>query len=360
MIKYLGSKKKLLPQVEAAFRSCVDPNDCSEPPVVADLFSGAGNVAVRAKACGYRVYANDMQMYATTIASAYLRSSRGAAWDCDFLIELMQEAAEKGDCSGEEPYFVKAFCGPGDRLPAKFFQNKNGWKAHYMREVLRYSGTPMTDGQKALGLTMLMEALDRVDNTTGVQMAYLKKWCRRAQNDLALRSLRIPDGPVGEAFNGRAEDFFEKWGSKLRPVDIAYLDPPYNQHNYRGNYHIWETLVRWDNPERYGKANKRVDVKDAHRKSDFNSKRKAIVAMEKLVASIRARFIVASFSNEGFIPRQEMIRILSTRGEVSVQGHGHGRYIGHAIGGHNDKGERVSKATHSRNVEHLYICKVRE
>jgi len=183
MIKYLGSQQKLLPQIEAALRSCVDPNDFLEPPVVADLFSGAGNVAAHAKACGYRVYANDMQMYATTIASAYLRSSWGVAWDCDELIRLMQEAAEKGDCSGEEPYFVKAFCGPGDRLPAKFFQNKNGWKAHFMREVLNSSH--LSPLHKAMGLTMLMEALDRVDNTTGVQMAYLKKWCRRSQNDLA-------------------------------------------------------------------------------------------------------------------------------------------------------------------------------
>jgi len=356
MIKYIGSKRKLLPQVEAAVRSCIDPNDCSKPPVVADLFSGAGHVSRHLKSCGYRVYANDMQMYAMTITKAYLRSSRGAAWDCDELIELMQEAAEKGDCSGEEPYFVKAFCGPGDRLPAKFFQNKNGWKAHFMREVLE--SIPLTLNQKAMGITMLMEALDRVDNTTGVQMAYLKKWCKRSHNDLALRSLSIPDGPVGEAFTGRAEDFFEKWGSKLAPVDIAYLDPPYNQHNYRGNYHIWETLVRWDKPERYGKAQKRVDIKAAHTKSDFNSKRKAISAMEKLVASIRARFIVVSFSNEGFIPRHEMIRILSTRGEVFDQSHEYKRYVGAQIGIHNLKGEKVGEVSHLTNKEFIYICKV--
>ena len=54
------------------------------------------------------------------------------------------------------------------------------------------------------------------------------------------------------------------------PADLVYLDPPYNQHKYVGNYHIWESLVRWDQPEVYGKARKRIDCKQ--RRSAFNSR----------------------------------------------------------------------------------------
>jgi len=90
-----------------------------------------------------------------------------------------------------------------------------------------------------IALTSLMEAADRVDSTTGVQMAYLKRWARRSHNRLTLRMPELVDGE-GEALRREAEDAAEA------ECDVAYLDPPYNQHSYLGNYHVWETLVRWD------------------------------------------------------------------------------------------------------------------
>ncbi len=51
-----------------------------------------------------------------------------------------------------------------------------------------------------------------------------------------------------------------------------YLDPPYNQHRYFTNYHVWETLVRGDEPEHYGIACKRLDAREDSTRSVFNSK----------------------------------------------------------------------------------------
>ena len=69
---------------------------------------------------------------------------------------------------------------------------------------------------------------------------------------------------------------------------MAYLDPPYNQHSFLRNYHIWETLVRWDEPEVYGVACKRIDCKE--RGSDYNSKRRIKTALAGLLdASCRPR-----------------------------------------------------------------------
>ena len=73
----------------------------------------------------------------------------------------------------------------------------------------------------------------------------------------------------------------------------AYLDPPYNQHSYRSNYHIWETLVRWDQPEVYGVARKRIDCKTD--KSDFNSKRRIAAAMKDVVDALDVDRVVVSF-----------------------------------------------------------------
>ena len=86
--------------------------------------------------------------------------------------------------------------------------------------------------------------------------------------------------------------------------DLAYIDPPYNQHSYLGNYHVWESLVRWDKPEVYGKACKRVDCRE--RKSVFNRRADAAGALAEVLASVRCRWLLVSFSDEGFIGRAEM------------------------------------------------------
>ena len=68
---------------------------------------------------------------------------------------------------------------------------------------------------------------------------------------------------------------------RLPEVELAYLDPPYNQHRYVGNYHVWETLVAWDAPDHYGVACKRVDVRDPATSSVFNRRREAPAALAR-------------------------------------------------------------------------------
>jgi hypothetical protein len=104
-------------------------------------------------------------------------------------------------------------------------------------------------------LTSLIEAADRVDSTTGVQMAYVKQWAPRSANPLTLRVPELLPGP-GRAVLGDALEVAPDAGA----FDLAYLDPPYNQHRYFTNYHVWETLVAWDAPEPYGVARKRIDA----------------------------------------------------------------------------------------------------
>ena len=111
--------------------------------------------------------------------------------------------------------------------------------------------------ERGLLLTSLIEAADRVDSTVGVQMAYLKRWAPRALQPLELREpARVP-GPPGTAVRRDANQL----AGELDGIDVAYLDPPYNQHSYFANYHVWETLHRGDEPDHYGVACKRVDCR---------------------------------------------------------------------------------------------------
>jgi adenine-specific DNA-methyltransferase len=137
-------------------------------------------------------------------------------------------------------------------------------------------------------------------------------------------------------------------------TDLVYVDPPYNHHSYFSNYHVWETLVRWDGPETYGVANKRVDCRTT--KSAYNSKPRAAGALADLLTSIAAPWIVVSVSDEGFHDVRDVAAVLAERGHVATVGVSHKRYVGAQIGIHDPQGRKVGEVSHLRNTEHLLVC----
>ncbi|WP_278259531.1 DNA adenine methylase [Nocardioides convexus] len=142
----------------------------------------------------------------------------------------------------------------------------------------------------------------------------------------------------------------------LPPVDLAYVDPPYNQHRYFANYHIWETLVRWDAPEHYGIACKRVDVRE--RRSVFNSRRTMPGALADVLARLRAEVVVVSYNDESWISAEEMTASLRDAGhrEVAVLAFDRKRYVGAQIGIHGPTGQRVGEVGRLRNVEYVFVA----
>ena len=136
-------------------------------------------------------------------------------------------------------------------------------------------------------------------------------------------------------------------------ADLVYLDPPYNQHSYLGNYHVWESLVRWDRPEVYGVAMKRCDVRE--RGSRFNRRGAIEGALREVVESLTARWILVSFSDEGYLTPDQVEGLLRERGSVSRCVVPHPRYVGHQIGIYNPAGVKVGTPGHGRNRELLFL-----
>ncbi len=329
MIKYLGSKRLLLPRILACVEALPDVRR------VLDLFSGTARVGHALKAAGYDVVANDHNTYAHVLARCYVQADAGRVLEKAraVLAELQTVAPQPG-------WFTRTFC-----EDARYFHPKNGARIEAMRRAIR--NMALEPDVEAICLTALLEAADRVDSTTGVQMAYLKQWAPRARNDIELRVPAVLAGS-GTAVQGDAAETAE-----AHAVDLAYLDPPYNQHSYRGNYHVWETLARGDEPEVYGIARKRIDCRT--RKSDFNSKRKIGAAFADVLAAVRARHLLLSFNNEGFLAREVVEATLAPRGRVSVFGVDYPRYVGARIGIHNPQGKRVGRVSHVRNKEYLFF-----
>jgi adenine-specific DNA-methyltransferase len=332
MIKYIGSKRKLIPQIIEAIDGLDDVKK------VVDLFSGTSRVGYALKEKGYCVTSNDLNYYALVIATAFVQA------DDDLRDEAQDIIEDLNKIKGEAGYFTQTFC-----IDSLFFQPKNGEKVDAIREWI--AAADLDWELECILLTSLMLAADRVDSTTGVQMAYLKNWAPRAYNDLELRLpalLPRPNNGKCHAVQGDAAEM----ASNLK-ADVFYLDPPYNQHKYLGNYHIWESLCLWDKPEVYGVACKREDCKT--RTSEFNSKVRAFTALQDTINNIDSRYIIVSFNDEGYISKGEMEDFLSSKGNLIVNEIDYKRYVGAQIGIHNPQGEKVGEVKKLRNLEYLYI-----
>jgi adenine-specific DNA-methyltransferase len=334
MIKYLGSKRLLLERIVTLARAV------PEAGTVVDLFSGTSRVGHALKRAGFRVLANDYAAYAHTLATCYVQADAGQWLEpARALINELQHLAP------DAGYFTRTFC-----EEARYFTPENGAHIDAIRTSIAERALPPE--LEAIALVSLMEAADRVDSTTGVQMAYLKQWAARAAKPLTLRVPALLPRAAHGAGLATQRDALE--AARTLSGDLAYLDPPYNQHSYLGNYHIWETLVRWDAPEAYGIARKRIDVRT--RPSVFNSRPRHADAMRAVIDALDARVVVVSFSDEGYLSRDELTGMLASRGEVLVFEHDFKRYVGAQIGVHNHRGERVGEVSHLRNTESLYIA----
>src|SRR5580704_12026058 len=177
-----------------------------------DLFTGTTRVAQAFKAHGTHVTAVDSARYAHVFAQCYIETD-AASVDAR---ELGAAITHLNELPGRPGYVHETFS-----RQARFFQPHNAARIDAVRDAIdrEYAGSPLFP----LLLTSLIEAADRVDSTTGVQMAYVKQWAPRSARPLALRRPVLLDGP-GAALRGDALELAGEVGA----FDLAYLDPPYN------------------------------------------------------------------------------------------------------------------------------------
>jgi adenine-specific DNA-methyltransferase len=330
VIKYIGSKRVLAPMI-------ADIVEMTGVRTAVDLFAGTTRVGQALRARGIRVVSNDIASYSRVLGRTYIEADERL--DRARLRELIDHL---NGVPGERGYVTETFC---ER--SRYFQPQNGMRIDAVRaEIDRVAASEL---EHSVLLAALLEAADRVDSTVGVQMAYLKQWAPRAAKPLDLRMPHAVDGPPGLAACEDANDL----ATCLYGVELAYLDPPYNQHSYLGNYHVWETIVRNDRPQHYGVACKRVDVR--RRRSAYNSRRMAWDALSTLIDTLPTPWVVVSFSDEGFHHPDDLRRLLTERGELTEIAVDSPRYVGARIGIHNPSGERVGTVGKLRNTELVLV-----
>jgi len=333
VIKYLGSKRRLVPVLS---QICA----ASGARTALDLFTGTTRVAQAFKSQGVAVTAVDTARYSHVFAQCYIEAD-AAATD---MTALTAAIAHLNRLPGRPGYVHDTFS-----VEARFFQPFNAARIDAARDVIErdHAGSPLYP----ILLTSLIEAADRVDSTTGVQMAYVKQWAPRSANPLELRVPELLPGG-GRAVLGDALAV----APALGPFDLAYLDPPYNQHRYFTNYHVWETLVAWDAPVPYGVARKRLDARDPSTRSVFNSKRTMPDALRQVVRSVDAELLVLSYNDEAWLGVQELEALCGEGREVATLAFDSARYVGARIGIFDPSGVKVGKVSHLSNQELLVIA----
>ena len=333
MIKYLGSKRRLIPVLTELFER-------SGASTALDLFTGTTRVAQAFKQRGGLVTAVDTARYSEVFGRTWIET------DADLFDRqaLGDALAELNALPGSPGYVTDTFC-----VQSRFFQPHNGERIDAVREAIArdHAGTPL----EPVLLTSLLLAADKVDSTAGLQMAYIKQWAPRSFKDLELVAPTLLAGS-GRAVRGDATEL----AGSLGRFDLAYLDPPYNQHRYFTNYHVWETIVAWDHPEHYGVACKRVDARDDETKSVFNRKRQMPEALRRTISSVDAEVVVVSYNDESWVALEELREMCSVHGDVVALAFDSKRYIGAQIGIHDPSGNKVGEVSHTRNLEYVLLA----
>ena len=333
MIKYIGSKRRLVPVLAEMF-------DRSGAKTALDLFTGTTRVAQAMKAQGAAVTAVDTARYSKVFADCWITTDGNSV----NIAEVEGAIRHLNSLVGVDGYFTETFC-----VQSRFFQPNNGRRIDAIRDeiALSYAGTPL----EPILMTALLVAADKVDSTTGVQMAFVKNWATRSFRGLELQAPRLIEGK-GTAIRGDATQVASELGS----FDLAYLDPPYNQHRYFANYHIWETLVAWDKPMHYGVACKRVDVREPETKSPFNSKRRMADALAKVINDLDAEVMMISYNDESWITADQLVAMCAKFEDARMVTFESRRYVGAQIGVFNPQGEKVGKTSHLRNNEWVVVA----
>ena len=315
-MRYIGNKTKLLDFIGTALE---DRRIVAGTAV--DPFCGTASVGSELKRRGFRVLAADIMEYAYVLARASVEVARAPV--CPVLRHHLGLAADSIpsviDWLNLQPAaegFIFHHYTPGGPFGRMYFTMENGARIDGVRATLerwRTSGLIDRDAFHVL-LAALIEAADRVANTTGVYAAYVKTWQPNATRPLELRP---PVIVAGEGSRAEQKDALAVV-AQLEPFDLLYLDPPYNARQYAGYYHIPELIAAgWFGkpPATRGKTGL---IDDTDKRSDWSRAGRCEDAFERLVATAPWRHLVMSYNTEGIIPESTIERVLRACGRRST------------------------------------------
>ncbi|MEG2013574.1 MAG: DNA adenine methylase [Anaerovoracaceae bacterium] len=313
-MNYIGSKFSLIGFLkESINKTLKNYNETKQPSemVFADLFAGTGVVSGSFKDDGYAIIANDIQYYSYVMTKHMIENNGNLDKErCSQLInELDQLEGVEGFIYNNYSYEGTE----GQEFRRMYFTEYNAKKCDAVRIAIEewFNEKKITENEYYFLLGSLINSIDKCANTASVYGAYLKKLKRSALKDMQLIQLPIMHGSVDcRVYN---EDISEL--IKNISGDILYLDPPYNARQYCTNYHMLETIAKYDDPVIKGKTGLR---EYSTQKSVFCVKNKVSEALEELIKNAKFKYIFLSYNNEGLMPFDTIEKIMKKYGKYKV------------------------------------------
>lgn len=323
IITYIGNKRSLLSFIGQSIDSIKKELHVSKLRML-DVFSGSGIVSRYFKQHATQLYTNDLESYCNTLNRCYL--SNKSEINFHQLEDIYQDVCHELS-KGLHRGFISELYAPADDTNIQagervFYTTRNAMYIDTCRQLLEEIDEPY----KTLLLAPLLVEASIHNNTSGVFKGFYKnaqtgigQFGGNGRNALQriMGDIQLPL-PILSNFECEVNILQEdanKLYQLIPEVDIAYLDPPYNQHPYGSNYFMLNLINNYQRPTEISKVS---GIPEDWNKSDFNSKKMAQKTLENLCASLPAKYLVISFNSEGFISKEEMIQMLNRVGTVNT------------------------------------------
>lgn len=297
-MNYIGSKQSLLDFLETTIEEFTGYKE-GDSFVFGDLFAGTGVVGQRYKEKGHSVISNDIQYYSYVLNKHYIENIPELD---DSLLEYFN------NLNPVKGFIYNNYC-EGSGSGRNYFTNENGMKCDAVRIELErlYRAGEINDNLYFYYLASLINSIDKYANTASVYGAFLKHIKKPAQKEFMLELLPVGNGNIGKVYNEDINELIKKVGG-----DVLYIDPPYNNRQYCSNYHVLETIAKYDTPKLRGVTGLRDET---YQKSKYCSKRTVIDIFEDLIKNADFKYIILSYNNEGLMGLKTIKDIMSKYGE---------------------------------------------
>jgi adenine-specific DNA-methyltransferase len=322
IITYIGNKRALLPFIgQVVERVCASVG--RRKPSFLDMFSGTGVVSRYMKSRASYLIANDLEAYSRVTNECYLANASSV--DFRELREALDALRALIATDTREGFILELYAPKNEnciqRGERAFYTRRN---AAYLDSARRAIGDLPDDLQNYFLAPLLAEASVHV-NTSGVFKGFYKnadgvgQFGGRARNALQRIlgeiELALPVFSRAECDYSVYQEDANTLVPKLAEVDLAYFDPPYNQHPYGSNYFLLNLLVDYKRPERLSRVS---GIPQGWNRSRYNRRREAADALFSLIAQTRAKYCLISYNSEGYIGQDEFWTRLNELGKVEV------------------------------------------
>ena len=298
-MNYIGSKYKLSKFIKSEVRKVVGE---IKDKVFCDLFAGTGAIGRAFKTEAKKVIANDIEFYSYILNQNYIGNHEK--------LNYQQYIDELNDTRGVEGFVYKNYCigGGSDR---QYFSDENGRKIDAVRQKIEDWKTKreINENLYYFLLASLLEKADAVANTASVYGAFLKHLKKSAQKSLDIKpALFDVNDNEHEVYNEDANELI-----KQIEGDVLYLDPPYNAREYGANYHLLNTVARYDDFVPRGKTGLRE-----YGRSLYCKKREVEKVFDDLIRDAKFKYIFLSYNNEGLMPKEAIETTMKRYGRYGL------------------------------------------